>query len=85
MAWDLGLQHIVDIDGQLLGIDAEVIDTTSLLARATLPADRQLWLVRAGERFQLAARQLVRLTKDEVLFFETSEPGVRGRRQLLAA
>ena len=66
------MNHIVDVDGQLLAIDAEVIDTTSLLAKANRPTDRQIWLVRAGERLPLQARQLVRLGRDEVLFFETS-------------
>ena len=57
----------------LLAIDAEVIDTASLLAKANLPTDRQLWLVRAGEYFALGAKQLLRLSQDEVLFFETAE------------
>ena len=70
--WDIGMSHIVDVDGQLLAIDAEVIDTTSLLARAKCHGDRQLWQVRAGERFELAAKQLIRLSRDEVLFFESS-------------
>ncbi|HEV7340585.1 MAG TPA: hypothetical protein VGN68_03040 [Sphingopyxis sp.] len=70
--WDIGLRHIVDVDGQLLAIDAEVIDTASLLAKANLPTDRQLWLVRAGEYFALGAKQLLRLSQDEVLFFETA-------------
>lgn len=71
--WDIGLRNIVDVDGQLLAIDAEVIDTASLLAKANLPTDRQLWLVRAGEYFALGAKQLLRLSQDEVLFFETAE------------
>ena len=71
--WDIGLRHIVDVDGQLLAIDAEVIDTASLLAKANLPIDCQLWLVRAGEFFALGAKQLLRLSQDEVLFFETAE------------
>jgi hypothetical protein len=33
-----------------------------------------LWLVRAGERFAVQPRQLIRLSQDEVLFFETSTP-----------
>ena len=70
--FDIGFRHIVDVDGQLLAIDAEVIDTASLLAKAGLTPDRQLWLVRAGERFLVQARQLVRLSESEVLFFETS-------------
>lgn len=83
-SWDLGMRHIVDVDGQLLAIDAEVIDTTSLLARANRPIDRQLWLVRAGERFLLRARQLVQLSRDEVLFFESSESGVHVSERLAA-
>jgi hypothetical protein len=68
---DIGLRHIVDVDGQLLGIDAEVIDTTYLLARANRPADRSLWMVRAGERLLVQPKQRIRLTQDEVIFFET--------------
>lgn len=71
--WDIGLRHIVDVDGQLLAIDAEVIDTASLLAKVNLPTDRRLWLVRAGEYIALGAKQLLRLSQDEVLFFETAE------------
>jgi hypothetical protein len=83
--WDIGYRHIVDVDGQLLATDAEVIDTASLLARAGLPIDRQLWLVRAGERFALPSRQRLHLSQDEVLFFESSEPLSRSVNQRLAA
>lgn len=83
--WDIKLNHIVDVDGQLLGIDAEVIDVNSLLARANRPMDRQLWLVRAGERFALQARQSLRLSRDEVLFFETADPRFGHQAHLLAA
>jgi hypothetical protein len=69
---DIGLRHIVDVDGQLLGIDAEVIDPTYLLARANRSADRHLWMVRAGERLFVQPGQRIRLTRDEVIFFETS-------------
>ena len=70
--WDLGMHHIVDVDGQLLAIDAEVIDVASLLARANRDGERGVWLVRAGERTAVRPRQLLRLSKDEVLFIETS-------------
>lgn len=72
--WNIGYRNIVDVDGQLLATDAEVIDAASLLSRANRPADRQLWLVRAGERFALQPRQRIRLSQDEVLFFESSDP-----------
>lgn len=83
--FDMGMRHIVDVDGQLLAIDAEVIDTASLLARANRPADRQLCQVRAGERFRFDQKQLIRLSEDEVLFFETSAPTVLPMAQRLAA
>jgi hypothetical protein len=66
------MKHIVDVDGQLLAIDADVIDTTRLLEKANRPADSHLAMVRAGERILLQPRQLIRLSDDEVLFFETN-------------
>lgn len=83
--WDIGLRNIVDVDGQLLGIDADVIDTASLLAKANQSPDRRIWLVRAGERLPLQARQLVRLSEDEVLFFETAVAGENRQSVRLAA
>lgn len=71
--WDIGLHHIVDVDGQLFGIDAEVINTASLLAKANCPPDCGLWFVRAGERVAVPPRSALRLSRDEVLFFETSD------------
>lgn len=84
---NIALRHIVDVDGQLLGIDAEVVDPATLLARANRPAGSQLWLVRAGERIAIGARQAIRLSEDAVLFFETASADARGwtERQLLAA
>lgn len=69
---NIELRHIVDVDGQLLGIDAEVVDSATLLARAKRPAGSKLWLVRAGERIAIGARQAIRLSEDAVLFFETA-------------
>mgnify|MGYP007063370375 CR=1 FL=1 len=83
--WDLGMKHIVDVDGQLLGIDAEVIDTTRLLEKANRPADSHLAMVRAGERILLQPRQLIRLSSDEVMFFETDERAAPMFDQKLAA
>ena len=83
--WDLGYRHIVDVDGQLLAIDADLIDIASLLARADISADRQVWLVRAGERVPVEHRQTIRLSQDEVLFFETAEAWQTYRPALLAA
>jgi len=69
--WDIGFRHIVDVDGQLLAIDADLIDPAALLAKANRSADQPLWLVRAGERIPLQPRQMIRLPLEEVLFFET--------------
>lgn len=65
------LRHIVDVDGQLIGIDAEVIDTACVLRRAGRGSDRRLFLLRAGERIPVMPHQHIRLNEDEVLFFET--------------
>lgn len=84
---NIELRHIVDVDGQLLGIDAEVVDPATLLARAKRPAGSQLWLVRAGERIAIGARQAIPLSEDAVLFFETASADTRRwtEPQLLAA
>lgn len=83
--WDIGMRHIVDVDGQLLAIDAEVIDAKSLLSRANRPADSQLSLVRAGERFAVEPWSLIRLDPDEVLFFESAAHLMCAVSQRLAA
>ena len=83
--WDLGMKHIVDVDGQLLAIDADVIDTTRLLEKANRPTDYHLAMVRAGERILLQPRQLIRLPVDEVLFFESFESSTRYQECRLAA
>ena len=82
--WDIGMRHIVDVDGQLLAIDAEVIDAASLLGRANRSTDCQLWQVSAGERFLVEPTQLLRLSEDQVLFFETC-PAERPMLYRLAA
>ena len=83
--WDIGLNHIVDVDGQLLAIDADTIEAAALLAKARRPADRQLWLVRAGERFAIQPRQVIPLSRDEVLFFESASAWQQSAVQRLAA
>lgn len=83
--WDIGFRNIVDVDGQLLAIDADLVDPATLLAKANRRVDQPLWLVRAGERFLFQARQMVRLTQDEVLFFETNARCQTGMIERLAA
>lgn len=71
--FDIGFRNIVDVDGQLLGFDADIVDPAALLSRVRRPRGEQLWLVRAGERHEVRPDQRVRLSQDEVLFFETGE------------
>ena len=68
---DLELRHIVDVDGQLIGIDADVVDAGTLLRRTHRSADRRVFLIRAGERIAIGTHQHIRLDEDEVVFFET--------------
>lgn len=82
---DIGLRHIVDVDGQLLGIDQEAIEVGSLLARANRSTERHVWLVRQGERRYLDPTQIVTLSEDEVLFFETAETTGWSAMERLAA
>jgi hypothetical protein len=65
------MRHIVDVDGQLLAIDAELIDARSLLGRANRPSDFHLYQVRAGERFRVGPNQLITLSEKELLYFQT--------------
>lgn len=83
--WDLGMKRIIDVDGQLLAIEADVIDTTRLLEKANRPPESHLAMVRAGERILLQPRQLIQLPADEVLFFETDENTVRYGEHRMAA
>ncbi|MBA2933059.1 hypothetical protein HZF05_03005 [Sphingomonas sp. CGMCC 1.13654] len=83
--WDIGMRHIVDIDGQPLAIDVEVIETTALLARENRPLDRRLWQIRAGEYHPVLPNQLIRLEEDQVTFFETTPLPIVNADQRLAA
>lgn len=73
---DIELRHIVDVDGQLIGFDADVVDASTLLARAGHGPDRRVFLVRAGERTAVAPHERLRLSECEVLFFETVQSPV---------
>jgi len=70
--WDRELRHIVDVDGQLLGIDQPEVDVATLLARACLPPDRCISLVLDGQRIPIGNGQRIRLSERDVLVFETS-------------
>jgi len=83
--WDTEMRHIVDVDGQLLAIDADVVDPATLLKKANQSVHQQLWLVRRGERLALGSGDLIRLTRDEVLFFETAGHVYAGQQYRLAA
>lgn len=65
------LRHIVDVDGQLIGVDAAVVTIADLLTRADRGGDRSIFVVRDGMRTPVAKRQSIVLSEDEVLFLET--------------
>ncbi len=83
--WDTEMRHIVDVDGQLLAIDAEIVDPATLLTKANQSIHQQLWLVRKGERATPSSSDQIRLPRDEVLFFETASHVQAGQRYRLAA
>ncbi len=83
--WDTEMRHIVDVDGQLLAIDADVVDPATLLKKANQSVHQQLWLVCGGERRALDSRDRIRLSCDEVLFFETAGHAQVEQRYRLAA
>jgi hypothetical protein len=70
-------RHIVDVDGQLIGIDAPVIDPITLMGRTDLTGERRLILVRHGLRTSVDLEDSIVLREDEVLFFETLPVPVR--------
>lgn len=83
--WDTEMRHIVDVDGQLLAIDAEVVDAAVLLSKANQSIHQPLWLNRRGERLAIGSRDQIRLSREEVLFFETSSRGQARHHYQLAA
>lgn len=56
--WDFEMRQVVDVDRQLLAINAEVVDATSLMQRA-------------GKRYPLGLLQRSPLSRKEVLFFKS--------------
>lgn len=63
--WDFEMRQVVDVDRQLLAIDAEVVDATSLLQRA-------------GQRCPLGLFQRSPLSREEVLFFKSNVSTLAG-------
>lgn len=76
--WDFEMRQIVDVNRQLLAIDAEMVNAASLLQRAGRPVGRVAWLVRAGERCSLGLCQRTPLSGNEVLFFKSEAATLDG-------
>lgn len=76
-AGTIELRHIVDIDGQLIGVEPPIIDAESLMKRAGRAGDGRLVLVRGGRRTVLNGGDRISLREDEVLFFETHADPIR--------
>lgn len=64
------LRHIVDVDGQLIGIDPCTVSTVMLRALAGFRGD--LVQVLGELEMPLQSNQIVRLREDEVLFFRST-------------
>lgn len=64
-------RHIVDVDGQLIGVDAPVVTVADLLARAGRSAERRVFIVRGGARTLVEPHQPIALDENELLFVET--------------
>jgi hypothetical protein len=78
------LRHIVDVDGQLFGIEPATVNATVLKALAGVTGD--LMQVRGEFEVPLGALQSISLREDEVMFFR-SRPSAseQGWRYLKAA
>ena len=63
------LRHIVDVDGQLIGIEPSQISTAVL--RALGRVNGELFQVFGEREVPLLSHQSIRLREDEVLFFRS--------------
>ena len=79
------LRHIVDVDGQLIGIESPAVRASHLLARAGIEGGRRLALVTDDRELTLGDDQLVDLSEREVLFFRSVKGGQSGSVLLRAA
>ena len=77
-------RHIVDIDGQLHGIEQQCVDARSLLGLAGHDAGRDLYQVRGDLMHPVEPGRSVRLSEDEVAFFRSVPSTARIAMRLAA-
>ncbi len=82
---NFGVSHFVDVNGQQLVIDLELIGPENLLTKANQFTDQSLWLVRPGEWMLRPAQQLIRLPRGEACFSNNSASLKLSRSGPLAA
>jgi len=82
---DHEFRYIVDVDGQLIGIDDTFVDAPSLLARAGCSPHARLSRVAGDLRIPVRAGEYLRLSPTDVLFFESDDRAGRTGCGRLAA
>lgn len=81
---EVSFRHIVDVDGQLHGIERGCVDARTLLALAGLDGGRRLLRIRGDLVVEVEPGSPVRLSEDEVAFFR-SAPSIAGTPPLRLA
>lgn len=77
-------RHVVDVDGQLHGIEQSCVDVGALLGLAGHRSGRRLYREVGDAMVEVEPGKPVRLNEDEVAFFR-SVPWPQTRELLLAA
>lgn len=77
-------RHIVDVDGQLHGVESRCVNARAILALAGLDGGRALYRVRGDLATEIEQGRPIHLSEDEVAFFR-SGPAVRREHPLALA
>ena len=71
---EASFRYIVDVDGQLHGVERTCVDSRTLLALAGLDDGRRLLQIRGDLAVEVEPGSPVRLSEDEVAFFRSASP-----------
>lgn len=74
-------RHIVDVDGQLHGIENRCVDARAILALAGLDGRHPLYRVHGDLAIEIEQGRPISLSEDEVAFFR-SGPAMRAEHAL---
>lgn len=77
-------RHVVDVDGQLHGVEERLVAVSTLLALAGRDGRDTLFRVDRGCAVALDPARPVALSEDEVAFFETASAVARHPMRLAA-